>query len=282
VWGINLYERFPVGQRPANRLAENDFRDYGYTTAPYVHGDWVIVEVGAKEGSLMAFDKRTGERCWLSEYGAPAGHTGGLVPLTVEGIPCLAVLTLHNLLVVRLDRGSEGKTVVTFPWKSAWGDNVLTPAVQANCILICSRHTHNSICKLRITLREAKRLWEQPYASHVDSPVVHGEHVYLATERLLCLNWETGRLVWEGGSYGNGGACIVTNDGKVIVWSDHGHVALVETALESRKQYKRLARIARVFSSSSAWPHPALSGGLLYCKNREGKLKCYSTSAAVP
>ncbi|HEV3262383.1 MAG TPA: PQQ-binding-like beta-propeller repeat protein [Gemmataceae bacterium] len=281
VWGINLYDRFHVGQRPASKLEKDDLRDYGYTTAPYVHGDWVIVEVGAKDGSLIAFDKRTGERRWASEYRGPAGHTGGLAPITVERVPCVAVLSLHDLLVVRLDRGNEGKTVAKYPWRSAWADNVLTPAVQGDCVVISSWHTHKSICKVKITLRGAERLCEQPYASHVGSPVVHLDYVYMASERLLCLDWKTGRLVWEGGSYGNGGACIVTGDDKLIVWSDRGRVTLVESARESPKQYRKLAQIAHVFIGGHAWPHTELADGLLYCKDRAGKLKCFSTSGTA-
>jgi outer membrane protein assembly factor BamB len=280
LWGTNLYERFGVGQRPASGLEKDDLRDYGYTTAPYIHGDWVIVEVGAEEGSLMAFDKRTGERRWVSQYAGPAGHTGGLVPITVEEVPCLAVLTLQDLLVVRLDQGHEGKTVAAYPWKSAYGNNILTPTIQGNCVLICSRHTHNSICKLQIKLRGAKRLWERPYASFVGSPVAQGKYVYLSSERLLCLDWETGQLVWEGGSYGYGGACIATGDGKLIVWSNQGRVNLVESAAKSSKRYRELARIAHIFTGGAAWPHPALADGLLYCKDREGKLKCFSVSAS--
>ncbi len=278
VWAVNLYDRFHVKQRPAIGLEKNDLRDYGYTTAPYVHGDWVIVEVGAEEGSLMAFDKRTGERRWTSEHHGPAGHTGGLVPITVEGVPCVAVLALYDLLVVRLDPGNEGKTVAKYPWKSAFANNVLTPSVQGDCILISSFHTHKAICKLKITLRGAERLWEQPYASHVGSPVVHGNYVYMASARLLCLDWETGKLVWEGGASDYGGACIVTGDDKLIVWSDRGEVTLVEGAEKSPTEYSQLARIGRIFASGHAWPHPALADGRLYCKDREGRLKCFSTS----
>jgi hypothetical protein len=194
----------------------------------------------------------------------------------------VAVLTLHDLLVVRLDRGHEGKTVATYPWKAAWANNVLTPTVRGDCVLISSWHTHKSICKLKITLRGAERLWEQPYASCVGSPVVHGDYVYLAAESLLCLDWKTGRLVWAGGSYGTGGACVVTGDGKLIVWSDRGRVTLAEGAQGSPKKYRPLARIARVFAGDQAWPHPALAGGLLCCKDREGKLKCYSLSGTAP
>jgi outer membrane protein assembly factor BamB len=280
LWGMNLYDRFGVRQRPASGLEKDDLRDYGYTTAPYVSGEWVIIEVGAKEGTLMAFDKRTGERRWVSEYGGPAGHTGGLAPIMVEGVPCVAALTLQDLLVVRLDRGHEGKTIASHPWKSAYGNNILTPTVQGNCVLIGSRHTHNSICKLRITTRGAERLWDQPYASFVGSPVVQGKHVYLASERLLCLDWETGQLVWEGGSYGDGGACIVTGDGKLIIWSNHSRLTLVKSAPKS-PNYRELARIAHIFAGGTAWPHPALADGLLYCKDREGYLKCFSTHPMV-
>jgi outer membrane protein assembly factor BamB len=279
VWGFNLYDRFHVGQRPASKLEPDDLRDYGYTAAPYVHGDWLIVEVGTADGTLMAFDKRTGGGRWTSEYRGPAGHTGGLTPITVEGVPCLAVLTLCDLLVVRLDPGKEGKTVAQYPWRTAYANNILTPAVQGDGVLISAQHTHKSTCKLRITLRGAERLWEQPYSSHIGSPVIHGGHVYLASERLLCLDSTTGQLVWEGGSYGTGGACIVTGDGKLIVWSDAGHANLVRSARESPKGYQELARIRRVFSSGHAWPHVALADGFLYCKNREGGLKCFATAA---
>lgn len=117
VWGLNLYDEFDVKQRPL--VGSRRLRDYGYTASPLVHDDWLIVEAGDDEGNLFAFDKRNGKRIWVSQSKDPAGHTGGIVPLTVEGIPCVAVLTIHNLLVVRLDRGHEGETLAEFPWVPA-------------------------------------------------------------------------------------------------------------------------------------------------------------------
>lgn len=283
VWGTNLYDRFGVGQRPASKLESDDLRDYGYTTSPYVHDDCLLVEVGANDGALVAFDKRTGELRWKSEYRGHAGHTGGLTPITVENLPCVAFLALDHLVVARLDAGHEGKTVATYPWRSAWANNVLTPAVQGDCVLISSWHTHRSICKLKISLRGAERLWEQPYASHVGSPVIQEDRVYMAGERLWCLDWATGRLVWEGGKLGNGGSCIVTGDDKLIVWSDRGVVALVDSARGSPDQYHPLARLAHLFEGGAAWPHPVLAGARLYCKDRHGSLKCFGqTKTGVP
>lgn len=242
----------------------------------------MIVEVGSREGNIMALDKRSGELRWASEYCGPAGHTGGLVPITVEGVPCLVVLTLRDLLVLRLDRRNEGKTVATYPWVSAWANNVLTPAVEGDCVLICSWHTHKSICKVQIALQGAKRLWEQPYASFAGSPVIDGDRVYMACERLLCPDWETGRLVWKGGSCGCGGTCLLMTDGKLIVWSRVGCLTLAAGARESPNEYRPLALIPHVLDGAEVWPHPALADGRLYLKDRKGKLKCFSSDKRSP
>ena len=69
---------------------------------------------------------------------------------------------------------------------------------------------------------------------------------------------------------------MLTRDSKVIVWSDRGRLTLVENARQSPTKYRQLAVIARVFAGGSAWPHPALADRLLYCKDRLGRLKCFS------
>jgi len=48
--------------------------------------DWLIVEVGAQSGNLIGFDKRTGRVVWRSAANDAAGHNGGPVPITVQGV----------------------------------------------------------------------------------------------------------------------------------------------------------------------------------------------------
>ena len=52
---------------------------------------------------------RTGRRRWASESCRPAGHTGGLAPMIVEGVPCLAVVTYDELLVLRLTPATKAR-----------------------------------------------------------------------------------------------------------------------------------------------------------------------------
>lgn len=111
VWGRNLYDDYKVGRRP--KLTRAPQRDYGYTSSPMIHGNWLLVEVGSTErGTLVAFDRRTGKEVWASDLKDEAGHTGGPAPMMVEGVPCVALLTQRNLAIIRLDAGKKER-----PWR---------------------------------------------------------------------------------------------------------------------------------------------------------------------
>jgi outer membrane protein assembly factor BamB len=271
-WGLNLYDRYRAPRRP--RVGASGLRDYGYTSSPLVHGDWVLVEVGAKEGNVMAFAKRSGEPVWASECRDPAGHNGGPAPIRVEGVPCVAVLTFHRLIVLRLDPGHEGKTVAEYPWETSFGNNIASPTVHENFVLITSSYNHQAICKLRVTLKGATKEWEAPYSSSVCSPVVHKGHVYFAWRTLRCLDFATGKQKWSGGSFGDPGSCIVTKDDRLIVWGLRGKLALVETAERSPNKYHELASRDGL-GRDLAWPHVVLAEGRLFCKDRAGNMTCW-------
>ena len=272
VWGINLYDEYGVIQRP--KVGRRELRDYGYTSSPLLLGETLLVEVGSKSGNLVALSPRTGKQLWISENTDPAGHNAGPVPITVEGIQCVAVLTTRNLVVTRVDKGHEGKTIAEFPWTTDFANNVASPAVHGDCVLITSGYNHHAICKLKITLQGATKLWEKPLASKVCTPVIHKNHIYWAWNTLKCLDWETGDLKWEGGRFGDPGSCILTADDRLIVWGGTGRLALVETAVRSPDKYQELESKERLVETDS-WPHVVLSGGQLYLKDWHGNLKCF-------
>ena len=234
-----------------------------------------MVEVGSSRGTLVALDKRTGKELWTSELTDEAGHTAGPVPMTVEGVPCVAVLTQRNLAVIRFDKGHEGKTVATYPWVTDFANNVASPAVKDNFVLVTAAYNHNAICKLKVTLAGAEKVWSQPYPSKVCTPVVHGGRVYVAWQKVRCLDWETGELVWEGGTVGDPGSCVVTADDRLVVYGGNGKLALVETAGRSPKKYTELAARDGIFKAA-AWPHVAVAGDRIICRDREGHLACFA------
>lgn len=279
IWGINFYEAYDVKQRPL--VGTRRLRDYGYTVSPFIHDAWVIVEVGDDEGNLFAFDKRTGQRAWTSECKDPAGHTGGLVPIRVNDIPCVAVLTIHQLLVARLDQGHEGKTLATFPWETDFANSIATPAVHGQSIVITSEYNQYSICRIDVSRDGAREVWKQPYASGVCSPVILKGYVYWCWRGLYCLDFETGKPLWRGGKFGDTASILATKDDRLIVWADRGKLVLTETAVRSPQKYVELTSQSGLFASD-VWPHVVLSDGRLYCKARDGKLKCFSVGELKP
>jgi outer membrane protein assembly factor BamB len=254
-------------------VKRSGLRDYGYTASPVVYRDWLLVETGSPAGTVAALEKATGKLVWQSEYNQPAGHSGAPVLMAVEGVPCLGVFTLRHLVVMRLDAGQEGKTIATFDWETEFANNILTPTVLGSDVLISSYHTHHAICRLRITRGEAEKVWQQPFASHVGSPVIHAGRVYLCGEELVCLDWETGKLLWKGGRFTDGGSCLVTADDRLIVLGSKGLLCLADTAKHSPDRYQALAQHQRLLGSD-AWPHVVLAGGRIYIKDRQGTLKC--------
>jgi outer membrane protein assembly factor BamB len=269
-WGLNLYDEFKAERRP--KLTKAPQRDYGYTCAPIVHKDWLLVEVGStKTGSVVAFDKRTGKRAWVSELKDEAGHTGGMAPITIEGVPCVAVVTQRHLAALRLDAGKEGATVAKFEWVTDFANTIAGPAVSGDCALVTSAYNMNALCKVRFTLTEAKEVWRSKFPSKVCTPVIHEGSVYVAWQRVRCLDWDTGKLKWEGGAFGDPGSCAVTSDGRVIVYGLNGKLALIEGAARSPKEYTELALRDKLFRTH-AWPHVTLSAGVLYLRDRDGNL----------
>ena len=223
----------------------------------------------------MAFSRQTGERLWASEFCGPAGHSGAPVPMNIEGVPCVAVLAFKGLHVARLDPPHVGKTVALFEWGTDFANNIATPVVEGQDVLITSAYNHGTICKLHVTLQGATKVWEQPYASKTCSPIIHRGRVYWAWQKLRCLDFETGQQLWEGGEFGEAGSCIVTVDDRLIVWGRRGRLVLAETADHSPDQYRELARLDDIFATD-VWPHVVLADGRLFCKDRQGNLKCFS------
>jgi len=270
VWGFNLYERYKMTRRPKVGAGGKQ-RDYGYTCAPLAHGGSLLVEVGGDEGAVMAFDARTGKKLWGSAFKGHAGHAGAMALITVGEIACVAVLTLRDLVVIRLDKGNEGKTLASTPWATEFANNIAGPAVSGASLLVTSGYNIGRIARFTVSKDGMTKDWEAKHYSKACTPVIQGGHVYWAWQKVHCLDWKTGKRLWEGGGFGDPGSCIVTSDGRLIVWGGMGRLALVETARRSPGEYLELAARTRL-ATAHAWPHACLANRTLYLKDRLGKM----------
>ena len=272
VWKLNFYDKYKVPRRP---FVAGGMRDYGYPGSVLICGRSLLVEVGAATGTVMGFDKTNGRRLWVSQYAGPAGHTGGLVPMRVDGIDCIAVLTLRELVVMRIDKGNEGKTVATAKWKTEFACNISTPAVSGDRVLVTSAYNNKASVMFKVARERIKPVWRAKYYSTNGSPVISAGRAYVVRGSLHCLDAATGKLLWEGGSFGDG-SCLATGDGKVIAFGK-GRACLID-ASPSANSYRELARI-NCGLRSTCYPHITLGAGLLCAKDRSGAMVCFDTTS---
>jgi len=268
VWRRNLYDEYRAPQRPN---VGGGRRDYGYTSSPLVHGETIIVEVGAPSGTLRAFDRKTGKPRWRSKHQGPAGHTCGPVPMKVGGIDCVAVLTLTELLVVRVDAGHQGETFATRKYATDYACNLATPAVEGDRVAITSGYNHKRTTLLEAGAGRMRTGWTARDYALLSSPVIHAGRLYMVDAAVKCLDMATGKLMWRGGAFAHG-SCIVTADHRLIVFGK-GRLALLEAGATTGA-YRELARLDKAVGGI-CYPHVALSDGVIACKDRDGRLACF-------
>lgn len=275
VWSFNLHDRFEIVQRPdvAKNSRRNTQRDYGYSTSPLIHQDWLIVEVGSTTGNLVAFNKTDGSTLWSSENRDEAGHTGGPVPIAIDGEPGVVTLTLRNLVVTSLNPETAGRTIGELEWTTDYGNNVATPTVQGQAILVSSAYNQYAMARVDATLSGLDVKWRIENPSGVCSPVVHDGRVYWAWHGMHAVDFETGAEQWKAGKVGDPGSCLVTSDEKMIVYYNRGALMLYDLANLNDGAPQLLAEKGSAFRKD-VWPHVTLSNGKLLLRDRDGNMKC--------
>jgi len=257
VWEVDTLKKYK-----ANNLF------FGVSGSPMVRGDVVLVEVGAKGASIVAFDRETGEEVWKSlddpaSYGSPItigkGKDRQVVFLTGKQLVGLAPL--------------DGRLLWDFPLVDKFSESSTTPVV-AGDILFGSSVTYGGVAlKLgkdngKTTVKE---LWKDgKYNCYFSTPVPAGPHLYMVTGSLLqkkatlrCVELATGKERWKRENVGAYHASLLrTGDGKLLLLEEEGDLCLVEP---DPKEYRELAR-SKICGNT--WAHPALSDGRLYVRDR--------------
>lgn len=271
VWRLNLYQTYGVPQRPD---VGGGMRDYGYTTAPLLCQNWIIVEVGSPRGTLIAFDMRTGEQVWTSEHTGPPGHSGGLVPTELDGEACVLVVTLRELLAVGVGQGQPGRTLARYPWITHFANSIPTPAVKGQCVILTAAQNVQRTVRLRLSRWGVRKVWQSRAHAAVCSPVIVGRHVYLVGGQLFCLDMESGRQVWAGGNFGDDASIAATVDGRLVVLGNR-RLSLVEGAERSPNEYRELSTV-QAFEDGYTWPHVTVADGSALVRNLEGRVRCFA------
>jgi len=263
IWQVDALQKFG---------AKNLF--FGMACSPLVADDRVLVNVGGKGASVVAFHCGDGKVAWKS-MDDPASYSSSIV--FGAGDKRQAVfLTGANL--AGLDP-ADGGVYWRFPLVDRLMESSTTP-VNAGDLVLASSITYGSVA-LKLETKDGKpavsEAWKnKQLTSYFSTPVVIGkEHIYMVTgttpgpfkkpsAALYCIEAKTGKELWKKEKISIYHAALMrTGDDKLLMLTDGGELVLMEP---SGKEYRELARTK--ISGPETWAHPALANGRLYVRDK--------------
>jgi outer membrane protein assembly factor BamB len=241
--------------------------------SPLVVDELVVVTGGRENGpSLVAMNKDSGDVVWTAHWSEEKRGTIG----DSYASPALATLCGVPQILNQEDPGVaayDPKTGAQL-WRLDWpwgdlkhpkvsqplplpGDRVFIAAEYGSgCALIQLRRGEDGVFSV-------EEMWRsETMRTKFSNAVRRGEHLYgLQSGVLRCVEWETGKLVWQRGRYGHGQILLV--DDLILIQAERpGRVALVEASPEG---YRELGRVDAL--ETTTWNTMALAGKHLLVRN---------------
>jgi outer membrane protein assembly factor BamB len=263
VWQVDTWKKFDVTRENKRQLA------FGAACSPLIDGDNVVVNVGGKDASVVAFTRDKGEVAWKSlddKFSYSSGITLGkgadrqLVFLTQQGVRGFAP--------------KDGTKLWDFPLVDPLNESSMTP-VKAGDKLLASSIMFGMVAldlETKDGKRTAKQAWKnKKLTCYFSTPIPVGKHVYVVTGQLFparadlhCAEIESGKILWSKPQIGKYHAAMLkTADDKLLLLTDKGMLILLDP---DPKEYKELAS-AQVTKGEQIWAHPALSDGKVYFRD---------------
>lgn len=265
VWQINTQEKFD-----APKLF------FGASCSPLVHDGRVLMNIGGKGSSLMAFAADSGKVLWQklddgASYASPI--------LIGKGATAQAVfLTQAGLDVVAPD---DGALLWRYPFKDALAESSTTPVYFRDLVLASSITRGTAAVKAEGSGKKqtVSLAWRNPdLTCYFATPVPVDKHIYMVTgtkppalvsrATLHCVDPATGKSLWSRPNVGQYHASLIrTGDNKLLMLEEKGDLVLLDP---NPKGYRELARAS---VCGKTWAHAAISHGRLYIRD-EHELRC--------
>ncbi len=236
----------------------------GFTTAPTVIGDLLVVETGGDEGrSISAFERATGALRWSTGDETVTYQS----PLTIEldGVTMLVAVTDRSLLglapetgeVLWQHRHTEGD-------RGGFGATQPVPVGEGGILLIDGLET--ALFRVdrnggEYTVEEAWRSRALRSQGNFATPVPYEGYLYgFARSFLTCVDAATGEIVWRSRPPGIGNLVLV--DGHLVMLVRSGEIVVAKATPEGYSEVSRVQALDRGY-----FTRPSFADGRIYVRN---------------
>ena len=266
-WSRNL--RADFGGAPGN---------WAYSESPLVDGDRVIVAPGGETATVVALNLADGREIWRAAlpegdeaaYASPVAASPGGVKQYIlflqHGVVGLAAASGEPLW--RYSKTAEGSPA-----------NIPTPVVHGDFVYTAASRTGGGLVQIHAGdhgLRAEEKYFMSKLPTGIGGAILLDGHLYgSGGETLMCVEYETGRVVWEERTIAP--ASLLFADARLYLHGDEeGELGLVEPSPEGLRERGRFVPPNQPDrGNAKAWAYPALANGRLYIRD-QGILWCYN------
>jgi outer membrane protein assembly factor BamB len=259
-----------------------------YSESPLVDGDKLICTPGANDAMMVALNAKTGDLIWkcavgnLGPNGADGAGYSSAVVATIGGVRQYVQLVGRGLIGVD---ANTGKLLWNYNRIANNVANIDTPIVQGDEIFDSTAYNGGS-AKIQIVPQNGgftvKELWYLPgniFQNHHGGVVLVNGYLYGGQGQNAgaptCIDWNTGKIVWQAPTVGGGSANVTYADGDLYYLYENGVMALIQ-ATPSGFQLK--GRFQTPMMPGASWAHTVILDGKLYIRHADA-LFCYDIKA---
>lgn len=244
--------------------------DYGMACSPLVVGERVIVQVGAPQAAVVAYDIPSGKLAWKAGND-PAGYSSPAL-LEVAGQQHVVALTGGSVLGLA---PAKGTVLWRHPYETDFACNIATPMAVNGHVFVSAGENHGSALlapKAQGDTFEVEEVWTSQGAGSVlrnewqtsvllDGYLYGFDNVGSAgpVTHLTCIEAATGKRAWQQLRFGKGN--LIAADGKLFISTMKGELVVVRA---NSQKFEELGRSVVIGTTRQA---PALAGGLLYLRD---------------
>jgi outer membrane protein assembly factor BamB len=220
---------------------------------------------------MVALDKMTGKTVWVAkELSDEAGYASPIVA-DVQGVRTVMTFTSAGGVGVR---ASDGKLMWRYTRVANGTANIASPVFADNKVFYSSNYgTGGVLLGLRAEAGEVRAqeiyFTREMQNHHGGLVVVNGFLYGFDGSILTCLEFATGKVMWQHRSVGKGSLSYA--DGHLYLFSENRVVGLAEA---SSFGYREKGRFTIPEQDFNSWAHPVVSGGRLYLRD-QGILAAY-------
>ena len=239
----------------------------GYSCSPIAYKDKVVMMVGGKASSLIAFNQKDGSVAWKKHDFK--NSTSSPIIINVSGQDQLVAFMYAE--VVGVDPNS-GDLLWSHPHPVEYGLNTSTPVWGADNVLFISSGYDGGSRALKLSRAGDKTSVEELWAHrlmrvHFTNAIRVGDIVYgssgdFGPAPFTAINVKTGKVLWRDRSFPR--ASFILGDGRFIILDEDGHLLLATPTAEGLTVSSKVDLL-----SNQSWTVPSLAGTRLYLRDRK-------------